>query len=147
MVHASEDLITYLSSSPSDAKMRAGRIRPIAICLCRDADRILVAEYREIGRLYYRPLGGAIEFGERGEAAVRREFREEIASDLTEVRYLGVLENIYTNDGLCSHQIVMVYNGRLTILSLYEKETIQGDELGPEKPPIYPDGLLELLNS
>ncbi len=48
-------------------------IHPIAICICRDGDRILVAEYREKGRLYYRPLGGAIEFGERGAEAVRRE--------------------------------------------------------------------------
>ena len=59
-------------------------------------DRILVTEFREKGRLYYRPIGGTIEFGERGEEAVRREFREEIAAELTEVRYLGTLENIYT---------------------------------------------------
>jgi ADP-ribose pyrophosphatase YjhB (NUDIX family) len=136
------------------------RIRPIAICVCRDGERILVAEYCEKGRLYYRPLGGAIEFGERGEETVRRELREEIAADLTEVRYLGVLENIYANEGLRAHQIVLVYDGRLTDVSLYEKEVIQGDELGapfkavwkrldefgPEKPPVYPDGLLELLN-
>jgi len=77
------------------------RIRPIAICVCRDADRILVAEYCEQGRLYYRPLGGAIEFGERGEETVRREFCEEIAADLTDVRYLGTLENIY-NNGNCA---------------------------------------------
>jgi 8-oxo-dGTP pyrophosphatase MutT (NUDIX family) len=141
--------------------MREERIRPIAICLCLDGDRILVTEFREKGRLYYRPLGGTIEFGERGEEAVRREFREEIAADLADVRYLGMLENIYNDDGLLGHEIVLVYDGRLTDTSLYKKEIIQGDELGvpfravwkrldafgPKKPPVYPEGLLELLNS
>jgi 8-oxo-dGTP pyrophosphatase MutT (NUDIX family) len=137
------------------------RIRPIAICVCRDGNRILVTEYREEGRLYYRPLGGAIEFGERGEEAIRREFREEISADLSEVRYLGLLENIYTNNGLQAHQIVLVYDGRLMDTSLYKKEVIQGDELGapfiavwkrldafgPGKPPVYPEGLLALIRS
>ena len=141
--------------------MHVERIRPIAICLCRDGDRILVTEFHEKGRLYYRPLGGAIEFGERGEETVRREFREEIAANLTDVHYLGTLENIYTEDGLHSHEIVLVYDGHLTEDGLYKKEVIQGDELGdpfravwkrldefgPGKPPVYPDGLLELLMS
>ena len=140
--------------------MNEERIRPIAICVCRDGERILVAEYCENGRLYYRPLGGAIEFGERGEEAVRREFREEIASDLTDVRYLGMLENIYSIEGQRAHQIVLVYDGRLADVRLYEKEVIQGDELGdpfkavwkrldefgPGDPPVYPNGLLMLIN-
>ena len=140
--------------------MRPEKIRPIAICVCLDRHRILVTEFYEKGRLYYRPLGGTIEFGERGEETVRREFREEINADLTEVRYLGTLENIYTDGEMRGHEIVLVYDGRLTDISLYKKEVIQGDELGdpfravwkrldefgPGKPPVYPDGLLGLLN-
>ena len=71
-----------------------------------------------------------------------------------------MLENIYTHEGLRGHEIVLVYDGRLTDISLYKKEVIQGnelgkpfkavwkrlDEFGPEKPPVYPDGLLALLN-
>lgn len=141
--------------------MRAERIRPIAICVCRDGERILVTEFREKGRLYYRPLGGTIEFGERGAEAVRREFLEEIAAELTEVRYVGMLENIYTNEGVRGHEIALVFDGRLSDASLYEKDVIQGDELGqpfqavwkrldefgPKKPPVYPEGLIELLDS
>jgi 8-oxo-dGTP pyrophosphatase MutT (NUDIX family) len=140
--------------------MRPERIRPIAICVCRDRERILVTEFFEKGRLYYRPLGGTIEFGERGEETVRREFREEINADLTEVRYLGTLENIYTDGEMRGHEIVLVYDGRLTDISFYKKEVIQGDELGVSfravwkrldefgsgKPPVYPDGLLALIN-
>jgi ADP-ribose pyrophosphatase YjhB (NUDIX family) len=139
--------------------MRDEKVRPIAICVCRDNGRFLVAEYCENDRLYYRPLGGRIEFGERGEETVRREFREEIEAELLDVRYLGMLENIFTSEGRRGHQIVLVYDGQLSDHSLYEKESLQGDELGsplkavwkrledfgPGKPPVYPDGLLELL--
>jgi 8-oxo-dGTP pyrophosphatase MutT (NUDIX family) len=141
--------------------MRAEKIRPIAICVCRSGNRILVAEGHDSkkGQTFYRPLGGTIEFGEHGEETVQREFREEINADLTEVRYVGMLESIYTYEGQPGHEVVLVYDASLSDVSLYEKEIIQGDELGqpfkavwkrldefgPGKPPVYPDGLLELL--
>ncbi|MBN2385434.1 MAG: NUDIX domain-containing protein [Anaerolineales bacterium] len=143
--------------------MQASRIRPIAICVCRDAGRILVAELQDThrGRTFFRPLGGTIEFGERGEDAVRREFQEEIGTDLTEVRYLGTLENIFLYEGRRGHEIVLVYDGQLADESLYTREEIEGfeidihepfrvvwkplDEFGPDRPPVYPDGLLDLL--
>jgi 8-oxo-dGTP pyrophosphatase MutT (NUDIX family) len=141
--------------------MKKKIIRPIAICVCRHGDRILVAEAHDTvkGRTFYRPLGGTIEFGERGEDAVRREFREEIGADLLEVRYLGMLENIFTYEGLPGHEIVLVYGGLLSDPALYDKERLAGDEMGmpfeavwkrleefgPGKPPVYPEGLLEML--
>ena len=141
--------------------MRQEKIRPIAICVCLHEGRILVAEGHDSkkGQTFYRPLGGTIEFGERGEETVRREFAEEIGADLTEVRYLGMLENIFTYEGWRGHEIVLVYDGIISNDWLYQKETIQGDELGtpfkvmwkrldefaPGQPPVYPDGLLDLI--
>lgn len=141
--------------------MRQEKIRPIAICVCRDGDRILVAEGYDgkKSQTFYRPLGGTIEFGERGEETVRREFREEIGADLLEVRYLGTLENIFTYEGQRGHEIVLVYDGRLSERSFYTETVIEGDELGtrfravwkrlsvfsPGNPPLYPDGLVDLL--
>jgi len=141
--------------------MREEKIRPIAICVCRDGERILVAELfdRKKDQTFYRPLGGTIEFGERGEAAVRREMREEIAAELSEVRYLGMLENIFTYESRRGHEIMLVYDACLSDPRFYEEESIQGDEegnpfkavwkrleeFGPGKPPLYPDGLLEML--
>lgn len=118
-----------------------------------------MAEYQEKGRLYYRPLGGGIQFGEYGHEAIKREIREEIGAELTDVHYLGMLENIYASGGVCAHQIVLVYDGRLTHPSIYEKEIFEGDELGEPfkvmwkrlddfgegKALVYPDGLLELF--
>jgi 8-oxo-dGTP pyrophosphatase MutT (NUDIX family) len=141
--------------------MREEKIRSIAICICRDGGRILVAEGHDSkkGQTFYRPLGGTIEFGERGEETIRREFSEEIGAEVTGVRYLGMLENIFTYEGRRGHEIVLVYDGLLSDRSLYGKEIIQGDELGtpfkavwkrldefgPGRPPVYPEGLLELI--
>ena len=141
--------------------MKEEKIRPIAICVCHHENHILVAEmYDTVKReTFYRPLGGTIEFGERGEEAVRREFMEEIGAHLEDISYLGMLENIFTCEGLRGHEIVLVYDGILAEKSLYTREVILGDELGiPFKaiwknidgftagtPPVYPDGLLELL--
>jgi hypothetical protein len=58
------------------------------------------------------------------------------------------------------HEIVLVYDGRLKDTSLYKEEVIQGDELGvpfravwkrldefdSETLPVYPEGLMALLN-
>ena len=141
--------------------MRTEIIRPIAICVCRDGERILVAEGHDSqkSQTFYRPLGGTIEFGERGAETVRREFLEELGSDLDDVRYLGMLENIFTYEGRRGHEVVLVYDGRMVESSFYGMRTFPGDEMGhpfivswkgleefgPGKPPVYPDGLLELL--
>ena len=139
--------------------MKEEKIRPTAICVCSHQGHILVTEYVEKGRLYYRPVGGGIDFGERGQETVRREFREELGADLENVRYLGLLENIYTYDGRRFHQLVLVYDGRLSDANLYTLEAIFGDELGqafkavwmrldefgPGKAQVYPEGLLALL--
>ena len=140
--------------------MREGSIRTIALCVCRDRDRILVAEMRDRrkNQVFYRPLGGTIEFGERAGDTVRREFREEIGAELTGVRYLGMLENIFTYEGRQGHEIVLLYDGRLADPAFYERERITGDELGHPfqavwkrldefnaVTPVYPDGLLDLL--
>ena len=143
--------------------MREEKIRPVAVCVCRDGERILVMEGHDSKKdqTFYRPLGGTIEFGERGDETVRREFFEEITAVLSSIRYLGMLESIYTYEGRRGHEIVLVYDGHLSDDRLYEKEVIQGDELGqpfkavwkqlddfgPGKPPVYPEGLLELLGN
>ncbi|MBN1177654.1 MAG: NUDIX domain-containing protein [Anaerolineae bacterium] len=90
------------------------RVRPIAICAIEDQDRLFVFEARDTGTgtMFYRPLGGGIEFGERGADCVARELREEIAAEVTDVTYLGMIENIFTCNGEAGHEIVLVYRAR-----------------------------------
>jgi 8-oxo-dGTP pyrophosphatase MutT (NUDIX family) len=139
------------------------KIRPIAICVFRHKDRILVAEGHDPVKkqTFYRPLGGGIEFGERSDHTVRRELLEEINAEVGELWYLGALENIFVFNGAPGHEIVMVYDGLLKDSGLYDLGVIKGeeteigesfqavwkslDEFGAEKSILYPTGLLEML--
>jgi 8-oxo-dGTP pyrophosphatase MutT (NUDIX family) len=145
--------------------MIEGVIRPIAICLFRHNGRILAAEgYDAVKQqLFYRPLGGTIEFGETSQETIVRELREELEVEVKELRYLGTLENIFTYQGKIGHEIVVVYDGAFMDQRLYEQPVLYGYEIddsskikavwietaarGPESPPLYPDGLPELLAS
>jgi 8-oxo-dGTP pyrophosphatase MutT (NUDIX family) len=142
--------------------MKKNRVRAIAICVFRNADRILVAEgFDEFkNQKFYRPLGGTIEFGEYSDETVRRELMEEIQAEVSDLRYLGTLENIFTFNDKKGHEIVFIYDGKLTNAALYEQVILHGDEQGipieaiwldlraidPGSPPLYPTGLIELLN-
>jgi len=123
---------------------------------------LLVLEGYNVSRAetFYRLLGGGIEFGELAADALAREFREEIGSDLEDVRYLGTLENIYVYEGHPGHELVRVYEGRLTAQSLYERNSWEFqvedgsschavwkplDDLAETR--LYPDGLLTLIRS
>lgn len=140
------------------------QIRPLAICVFLNSHRILVMEgYDPIkNERFYRPLGGGIEFGERSKETICRELREEInvEVDETTLRYLGMLENIFTFNGNAGHEIVLIYDGALKDSGAYEQAIIQGkeasgeslralwkdlDEFGEGQAILYPNGLLELL--
>jgi 8-oxo-dGTP pyrophosphatase MutT (NUDIX family) len=138
------------------------QIRPIAICVFRNHNRILVFEGHDPFKdeTYYRPLGGGIEFGESSEVAVRREIMEELQSEIENLKYLRMLENIFISDGKRGHEIVVVYDGMLKESGLYKQAEIKVeeangeiiravwkslDEFGEGKSILYPTGLLEML--
>jgi 8-oxo-dGTP pyrophosphatase MutT (NUDIX family) len=77
----------------------------------RDGDRLLVYEgYDSVkDERFYRPLGGGIEFGELGAEAVAREVREELGATVSDVRFLGVLESVFTYAGEPGHELVLMY--------------------------------------
>ena len=140
------------------------RIRPLAICVFRHNNHILVAEgYDSVkGEYFYRPLGGGIEFGEPSVETICRELMEEINAevDRQSLKYLGTVENIFHFNGTASHEIVMIYDGVLKDSRLYEQTMILGreadgeevqavwksvDEFGEGKSILYPTGLIEML--
>lgn len=143
--------------------MQASQIRALAICVFSHQGKILVNEAQDPvkGLSFCRPLGGGIEFGETGICAVAREIREEIGAEVSDVQYVGTLENIFTYLGKPGHEIVQVYDGRLTDSMLYDRHSIAGtesdgqpfvaswvalDSFGP-RLPLFPAGLVELLRS
>ncbi len=102
------------------------RIRPIAICVFRHRDRILVYEGCDptTGVRFCRPLGGGIELGEHSREAVAREIQEELGATVTDLEPLGIVESIFMYQGEQRHEIVFAYNGRFVDRSLYDQETL-----------------------
>jgi len=146
--------------------MKKKRIRPLAICVFRHHDRILVAEgYDSIkDEYFYRPLGGGIEFGEPSVETICRELIEEINAevDRESLKFIGAVENIFHFNGTPGHEIVLIYDGALKDTELYEQDVIEGkevngenfravwknlDEFGEGKSILYPTGLLEMLTN
>src|SRR5512141_3072532 len=91
------------------------KIRALAICVFRNNNRILVFKGYDPTKdqTFYRPLGGGIEFGETSEETVHREIKEELGEEVTDLKYLGTLENIFVFNAKPGHEIVQVYDGRL----------------------------------
>lgn len=133
--------------------------RPIVICLFSNNCRILAAKGVDSVKQieFYRPLGGMIEFGERSNEALKREILEETNQEITNLKYITTVENIFTYEGKAGHEIVMVYDAEFTDKSLYEKEDIdvtEGDiwckaywlnisDCKSGKMLLYPEGILD----
>ncbi|NIA14406.1 MAG: NUDIX domain-containing protein [Nitrospiraceae bacterium] len=141
-----------------------GYIRVKAICVFRSGNRILVGDAIEptTQELFYCPPGGRIEFGELSDVALRREIKEELDAEVDNLTLLGVLENLFTFDGKQGHEVVFVYDAQFRDKSLYESDGFIGtesdgsqfnaiwldlDTVGPGIPPLYPNGLIEMLKA
>jgi 8-oxo-dGTP pyrophosphatase MutT (NUDIX family) len=110
--------------------MKLQTIRPIAICIFKKDNRILVSEGFDSvkGTSFYRPLGGGIEPGETSQEAVRREIFEEMGLAIEELQLLGVLENIFSFEANPGHEIVFVYNAVFVDETVYDQHTIIAKE-------------------
>lgn len=142
--------------------MVSGIIRPVALCVIRRDDKLLVSEGYDTAKKdhFYRPLGGTIEFGESSAEAAAREMAEELNTEVTNVRWLGVVENIFTVHGQVGHEIVMLYEADFADETLYERNQICAqeddgssfkaiwkslDDFKAGRGRLVPDGLLAIL--
>lgn len=118
------------SEEPEISKQR---IRAIVLGLIQDGLRLFVSEGFDPVKqeTFYRALGGGIEFGETSLEALKREFREELQTELTNIHYLGCLENLFTYDGKPGHELVQLYRCDFVDQTFYQKEQIpflEGDQ-------------------
>lgn len=87
-------------------------IRPIALGLAIKNNKVLVSEgYDKVkDQTFYRCLGGGIEFLEKSDETLKREFKEEIGADITVKDFLGLSENIFTFNGKDGHELIFIYS-------------------------------------
>ena len=119
--------------------MNEGRIRTIVLGIFLHEGRLLVFRGDDPTRdvVFFRPLGGGIEFGERSIDAFTREMREELGAEVTGVHYLGMIENIFNHRGKQGHEIVLLYAARFADPALYTRQEWTGDEDGVAIPVMW----------
>lgn len=140
-------------------------IRATALgCFLRNGSDLLVMHGfdSQKNEVFFRFLGGGIEFGETGESALRREIREELQQEIRIVRHLGYFENIFIHSGKQRHEIVQVFLVEFPNSSVYQQERFEITENyeGQENPlaswvPVaefrsgdkilYPEGALDAI--
>ncbi|WP_022882963.1 NUDIX hydrolase [Gryllotalpicola ginsengisoli] len=134
-------------------------IRNVAVGLPVRAGHVLVLDGLDTvkNEPFHRAIGGGIEFGETAEAALRREFREELDVALSNVELLGVSENIFEYEGRPGHEIVHIFgvesdeldavplDARLQILD--EGSPVSWRPISGLDRPLYPRGTVELLHA
>ena len=105
---------------------KSGEIRVLALGLIRDGDRTFISEgYDPVKQqTFYRAMGGGVDFGETSKTALQREFQEEIQAELTNIRYLGCIENLFTFNGKQGHEILQVYQCDFVDQKFYKLEKL-----------------------
>lgn len=73
---------------------------------------------------FYRLIGGGVHFQELAADALRREVREELETEIENVSFLQVVENIFTYLAAPGHEVIFIYAADLIRRDLYEKEEI-----------------------
>lgn len=100
-------------------------IRPVALGLAIKDNKLLVGEgYDNVkNQTFYRCLGGGIEFLEKSCDTLKREFKEEIETDIIIKDFLGISENIFTYKGKNAHELILFYS--IEIPDEYYKDEYQ----------------------
>lgn len=125
--------------------------------------KLLTAEVMgDQGRLVgVRPLGGSVEFGERWQAALQREFQEELGVTVDILGAPLVMENLYTHQGALGHEVLFIAEvafdaerfAHLDHIAFRESSGTQctarwfdvAELDAPGSPALYPVGLKQAL--
>ncbi|NEP45926.1 MAG: NUDIX hydrolase [Okeania sp. SIO2G4] len=105
---------------------KKNKIRVLALGLIRDDDHLFISQgYDSIKQeSFYRVMGGGVDFGEYSRDALQREFQEEIEAELTNIKYLGCMENIFMFNGEERHELIQLYKCDFADPKFYQIEEL-----------------------
>jgi ADP-ribose pyrophosphatase YjhB (NUDIX family) len=103
------------------------KIRPNALAIIEKDGYILASKGVDnvTKEIFYRLLGGGIEFGELSSEAVKREFVEELNAVILNEKFLCIAENIFEYNGEKGHEITFIYKADFQDESLYSQKSIK----------------------
>ena len=118
-----------------------GQIRVLALGLIKKDNRVFISQgYDPVKqKTFYRAMGGGVDFGETSLEALEREFQEEIQAKLTNISYLGCLENLFTFNGKQGHELLQVYQCDFADAKFYELESLVFAEGKRQKTALWVD--------
>ena len=118
-----------------------GQIRVLALGLIKKDNRVFISQgYDPVKqKTFYRAMGGGVDFGETSIEALEREFQEEIQAKLTNISYLGCLENLFTFNGKQGHELLQVYQCDFADAKFYELESLVFAEGKRQKTALWVD--------
>ncbi|MFM6189782.1 MAG: NUDIX hydrolase [Planktothrix sp.] len=118
---------------------KSNKIRVLALGLIQNGDRIFVSQgYDDVKKqTFYRALGGGVDFGEFSIDALKREFQEEIQAELTNISYLGCLENIFNFQGKSHHELIQLYRCDFIDVKFYQLEALEFVEKKRKKKALW----------
>ncbi|MGB3765102.1 MAG: NUDIX domain-containing protein [Phormidesmis sp.] len=113
----------------------AQKIRAIALGLIEHEGHVFVSKSADpkTQETFYRFLGGGIDFGETSEAALMREFVEEVQAELTQVEYVSCLDNIFEYNGKPKHELIQLFRAQFVDERFYRLDQgfrfVEGDRV------------------
>ena len=109
-------------------------IRPIVLGVVRKGNKLLVSKGydKSKNQEFYRCLGGGIEFLEKSEDALKREFKEEINIEIELGDFLGISENIFNYKGKDAHELILFYEAYINDKDYQQKYDLLDDDIETE---------------
>ena len=86
----------------------SGKLEVSVRAIIESKGRILVCQNKKKG--YYFFPGGHLKFGERPIEALQRELKEELGISFRKFSFMGIVDNIFTEDNKKHHEFVLSFS-------------------------------------
>ena len=109
-----------------------------AMCLIEHNRKLLLNKgYDKLKKqTFYRLIGGKVEFGEKSIDSIKREIKEELDSNIENLKFITVEEEIFTYEGNEGHEVVFLYTGNVLDNKILDEKLIPNPD-SEEFPAVW----------